>query len=143
MINVSGIENGIVIDHITAGKGIKIFSELGLDTMETPVVLLMGVKSNRQGQKDMIKIEGRHDVNLELIALIDEHVTISHIKDGVLVEKSTLTIPQEVEGLFECQNPRCITHVDSLATPHFKLKEANGTLRYQCQYCDEITEYKR
>lgn len=141
MLKVAGIEDGIVIDHIQSGKGIKIFEKLGLDRHNTPVVLLMGVRSNRLGKKDIIKIEGRHDVDLAMLALIDNNITISHIKNGVITEKKTLEVPRVIEGIFECSNPRCISHVDSLAIPTFTLKEQNGKLHYQCNYCDEITEY--
>lgn len=142
MLTVSGIEDGIVIDHIQAGMGIKIFQKLNLDTQETPVVLLMGVKSTALGKKDIIKIEGRHDIDLNILALIDKNVTISHIKEGKIIEKRKVVVPSEIEGIFECSNPRCISHVDSLAIPTFKLKKTNGSLKYQCNFCDEITEYR-
>lgn len=141
MLKVAGIEDGIVIDHIQAGKGIHIFEKLALDTTKTPVVLLMGVKSNRQGMKDIIKIEGTHDVNLDMLALIDKNITVSHIKEGQIIEKSGLKAPKTIQGIFECSNPRCISHVDSLAIPTFTLKKTNGSLKYQCNYCEEITEY--
>lgn len=141
MLKVAGIEDGIVIDHIQAGKGIHIFEKLNLDTKKTPVVLLMGVKSNRQGMKDIIKIEGIHDIDLDMLALIDKDITISHIRNGEITEKTGLNAPKSIQGIFECSNPRCISHVDSLAIPTFTLKKTNGALSYQCNYCEEITEY--
>ncbi len=141
MINVSGIENGIVIDHIPAGKGWKIFQKLNLNTIETPVVLLMGVRSTRMGQKDIIKIEGRWDVDLKLLALIDPDITTSRIVDGKVVLKKSMEVPQKVKGLFECANPRCVSHIDQQAIPEFTLVRSNGALHYQCNYCDEITRY--
>lgn len=141
MLTVSGIEDGIVIDHIQQGMGIKIYQKLNLQTEETPVVLLMGVRSSLLGKKDIIKIEGRHDIDLNILALIDKNVTISHIREGKIVEKRRVDVPKEIVGIFECSNPRCISNVDALAIPTFTLKKTNGNLKYQCNYCDEITAY--
>lgn len=142
MINVSGIENGIVIDHIPAGKGWKIFEKMNLDTIETPVVLLMGVRSTRMGQKDIIKIEGRTDVDTDLLALIDPKITISIIVSGEVAEKRAMDVPRKIAGLFPCSNPRCISHQDEQAIPEFTLVRKNGSLHYQCNYCDEVTSYR-
>ena len=141
MINVSGIENGIEIDHIPAGKGWKIFQKLNLNTIETPVVLLMGVRSTRMGQKDIIKIEGRWDVDLDLLALIDPDITTSRIVDGKVAEKKAMDVPVKVKGLFACANPRCVSRIDQQAVAEFTLVRQNGSLHYQCNYCAEVPRY--
>lgn len=141
MLEVKGIENGIVLDHITAGNGLKIFNMLFTET-DHPVVLLMNVKSEALGKKDIIKIENTFDVDMDLLGLIDPKVTINVIKDDKLVDKKTVSIPTTIVGGIKCNNPRCITHTDDYAIPTFTLLSANGKLEYECSYCEEITVYK-
>ncbi|OJV62674.1 MAG: aspartate carbamoyltransferase regulatory subunit [Clostridiales bacterium 38-18] len=141
MLEVKGIDNGIVIDHIGSGKGIKIFNLLFAST-ETPVVLLMNVKSQLLGSKDIIKVENVYEVDLDLLGLIDPKITVNVIKDGKLSSKTRATIPTTIKGGMKCHNPRCITHSDDYAIPEFTLIKANGKLEYECSFCEEITIYK-
>lgn len=141
MLEVKGIENGIVIDHINAGNGLKIFNLLFSD-IEQPVVLLMNVKSELLGRKDIIKIENTKEVDLNLLGLIDQNITVNVIENNQLTEKLKATIPRTIKGGIKCQNPRCITHSDDYAIPEFTLVKANGKLEYECSYCEEITAYK-
>lgn len=141
MLEVRGIENGVVIDHINAGNGLKIFNLLFSDT-EQPVVLLMNVKSELLGRKDIIKIENTKEVNLNLLGLIDQNITVNVIENSQLKDKLNATIPKVIKGGIKCQNPRCITHTDDYAIPEFTLVKANGKLEYECSYCEEITVYK-
>lgn len=141
MLEVKGIDNGIVIDHIHAGNGLKIFNLLFTDT-EQPVVLLMNVKSKLLGRKDIIKVENVFDVNLDLLGLLDQKITVNVIRDGKLAEKVKTSVPKTIKGGMKCHNPRCITHSDDYAIPEFKLVKANGKLEYECSYCEEITVYK-
>lgn len=141
MLEVKGIENGVVIDHINAGNGLKIFNLLFSET-EQPVVLLMNVKSELLGRKDIIKIENTKEVDLNLLGLIDQNITVNIIEENLLVKKLKATIPLTIKGGIKCQNPRCITHTDDYAIPEFTLVKANGKLEYECSYCEEITVYK-
>lgn len=141
MLEVRGIENGIVLDHIKAGNGLIIFNKL-FSNVEHPVVLLMNVESKALGKKDIIKIENTTDVDLELLGLIDQNVTINYIKNEKLVDKKSVSIPKTLVGGIECHNPRCITHSDDYAIPTFTLISQNGKLEYECSYCEEITVYK-
>lgn len=141
MLEVKGIENGIVIDHMHAGNGLKVFNKLFADT-ETPVVLLMNVKSDVLGKKDIIKIENTFEVDLNILGLIDQSITVNVIQDGKLVDKKKVSVPQIIKGGIQCSNPRCITHTDDYAIPEFKLVGANGSLKYECSYCEEITTYR-
>lgn len=143
MLEVKGIENGIVLDHITSGRGIKVFNELFSEQTDYPVVLLMNVQSKVQGRKDIIKIENQFNVDLDALGLIDENITVNIIREGKLVEKKSVAIPQKVSGLFDCKNPRCITNHDVYCTPEFDLLSVNGELEYVCSYCEEITVLKR
>lgn len=141
MLEVKGIENGIVIDHIKSGNGLKVFNMLFSNT-DNPVVLLMNVPSNQYGFKDIIKIENTFDVNRDMLGLIDPNITVNIIKDNLLVDKFKVSIPETIRGGITCKNPRCITHTDDYAIPEFKLIKANGKLEYECSYCEEITVYK-
>ncbi len=141
MLEVKGIDNGIVIDHISSGKGLKIFN-LMFSEIENPVVLLMNVKSDLLGKKDIIKIENVYHVDLNTLGLIDPSITVNIIKNGMLSEKIKAKIPETIKGGIQCQNPRCITHSDDYAIPEFKLVKSNGVLEYECSYCEEISTYK-
>lgn len=141
MLEVKGIENGLVIDHIGAGNGLKLFNML-FENTEQPVVLLMNVESKALGKKDIIKIENIFDIDLDLLGLIDPNITVNVIRDSRLAEKRRVEIPKTIKGVIQCHNPRCITHTDDYAVPEFKLVKANGQLEYACSYCEEITKYK-
>ena len=141
MLEVTGIEKGIVIDHISSGKGLKIFQKLNLDKLNSPVVLLMNVTSGKLGKKDIIKIQDHIDIDLTVLGLIDQGITINVISDKAIQEKVQVSIPQKVKGLFECKNPRCITSEDKYREAEFTLVP-NGKIQYRCSYCEELTEYK-
>ncbi len=141
MLKVTGIAKGIVIDHITAGKGLKIFQKLNLDKLPSPVVLLMNVSSERLGKKDIIKVQDHIDIDLAILGLIDQNITVNIIENEGIKEKIAVSIPQRVKGLFQCKNPRCITCEDQYAEAEFTLVP-NGKIQYRCSYCEELTEYK-
>lgn len=141
MLEVKGIQNGIVLDHISAGKGLTVFNKLFANT-DHSVVLLMNVTSQNLDKKDIIKIEGTTDVDLNVLGLIDSGITVNIIKEGKVSEKHNVVIPEIIQGVLECENPRCITNADIWATPTFKLVGKNGQLEYACDYCEEITKYR-
>lgn len=141
MLEVKQIFNGIVIDHIKSGNGLKIFNKLELFKADSPVVLLINVESKQLGKKDIIKIENTFDVDLNLLGLIDENISINFIKDGKVIDKKKVVMPAEVSGLITCKNPRCITNSDDYVKPTFKLV-SREKLEYKCNFCDEITRYK-
>jgi aspartate carbamoyltransferase regulatory subunit len=141
MLKVTGIERGIVIDHITSGKGLKIFQKLSLDKMGTPVVLLMNVSSKKLGKKDIIKIQDYIDIDLTVLGLIDPNITINIIEKEEIIHKKKITIPPKIKGLFQCKNPRCITSTDDYIEAEFTLINSEKLL-YLCNYCEQLTEYK-
>lgn len=141
MLKVTKITQGIVIDHIRTGNGLKIFNKLRLDKLNTPVVLLMNVDSNVLGRKDIIKIQNYTDINIDILGLIDQNATVNIIKNGEIVSKTRVKIPTKVRGLFQCKNPRCITTTDDYAVSEFTLVSSDRLL-YRCNYCEELTEYK-
>ncbi len=141
MLEVKGIENGIVLDHIASGNGLKVFDKLNLANSEYPVVLVMNVESQRLGKKDIIKIENTFDVDLDILGLIDANISVCVIKNGKVADKLQAVLPKELRGLLECENPRCITNFDDYIQPTFKLISENP-LEYECSYCEEITKYE-
>ncbi len=141
MLKIPSIEKGIVIDHIAKGNGIKIFEKLQLDKVHYPVALLMNVPSRKLGQKDIIKIQDRIDIDFTMLGLIDPHATVNIIEGEHIISKRNLEIPKVVKGLFKCKNPRCVTSIDDYAIPTFTRME-NGKIQYRCNYCEELTEYK-
>ena len=138
MINVSKLKKGIVIDHITAGKGYKIFAQLHLDEIDAVVVLMRNVDSTKMGKKDLIKIETDLELNVDELAIIDPGVTVSYVKDGERIKKVKLTPPEEVVDILKCKNPRCITNQEHIDHIHFRLVNAEKKL-YACEYCDAQT----
>ncbi len=141
MLQVTGINNGIVLDHIKAGNGLKIFNRLINHDIDVPVVLIMNVNSNVLGKKDIIKIEDSFDVNLDVLGLIDENITVNFIVEGKLKEKKKVSVPEVLTGYIKCKNPRCISHFDNYVAPQFTLYD-RANLEYVCSFCDEITKYQ-
>ncbi len=138
MINVSKLKKGIVIDHIRAGHGYKIFQQLGLDRLEDVVVLMRNVESTKMGRKDLIKIETDLALNFDVLGLIDPGVTISIVEDGKQINKIKLSPPPEVHGILTCMNPRCITRQEHIENVAFRLVDPERR-EYACEYCDART----
>lgn len=137
MLTVNSIKNGIVIDHIKAGLGIKIFNDLGLDKADFAVALIMNADSTKLKKKDIIKIENKMDIDLTILGLIDPNITVDIIEKEAIREKIKLSLPHKVENIIKCKNPRCITSVEKYIPHVFHLVDhARG--EYRCEYCDEI-----
>ena len=136
-MEINSIANGIVIDHIRAGFGLKVLDYLNIDTQRGSVALIMNVSSRKHGQKDIIKLENVDNVDINVIGLIDHNATVIYIKNEKIIKKEKLSLPQKVTNVIKCKNPRCITSVETV--PHiFHLAE--GTEKYRCEYCDNIGE---
>jgi len=137
MVTINSIVKGIVIDHIRAGYGIKIFNYLGLDKAEFTVALIKNAPSDKCGKKDIIKIENVIDMDFTVLGLIDPNITINIIERENIKEKMKLELPERVENVIECKNPRCITSIERQIGHSFSLvNEKKG--EYRCLYCDEI-----
>jgi len=136
-MEVNSIENGIVIDHIRAGTGLKVLSYLGVDTRMDTVALIMNAQSNKNGRKDVIKFENLLDVDLAALGLLDCGATVNYIEDGKLTKKVKLALPERVTDVIKCKNPRCVTSVEPSIHHVFLLVDAQ-TEEYRCEYCDEI-----
>lgn len=132
-MNIDAIENGYVIDHIPAGKGMRVYEVLGLDSLSCQVAIITNAKSNKSSAKDIIKINELIDLDLDTIAYIAPDATVNIIKDSVRVEKKKLSLPKRLVNVIKCPNPRCICNnepVDHI----FKLTDTKGT--YRCIYCE-------
>lgn len=139
---VTSIENGIVIDHITAGLGAQILEYLNIDTSENTIAFIMNAQSQKHGKKDIIKIQNVTDVDLTVLGLIDPNATVNIIKDGKIAEKIKLSLPETVTNVIKCKNPRCVTSVES-GIPHIFHLINPETREYRCEYCDEIFSFNK
>ena len=135
-MNIDSIRNGIVIDHISAGKGMKLVSLLELDRDDVSVAIIKNVHSQKMGKKDIIKIDADIPVNLDVIGYVDPDATVNVIKDGVLVEKKTIERPKVLTGVIRCKNPRCITTTEQELKHIFCLRDDG----YRCMYCETKAE---
>ncbi len=134
-MHIDSIQNGIVLDHIKAGKAMEIYRVLELNKLECSVAVLMNVPSQKMGRKDMIKIAEDYEVNLDILGYIDPGITVNIIKNGELTEKRSVDLPDQITGYLKCHNPRCITTTEQELTQVFKLaNRATGT--YRCMYCE-------
>lgn len=136
MLNIGGLTNGIVIDHIKAGGAMYIYSYLELDKLDSSVAIIKNAKSNKMGKKDIIKIDDNLGMNLDVLGILDHHITINIIKDGKIIEKKTLDIPETVTNILKCKNPRCITSIEQDLIHKFKLTSKEKSI-YRCVYCEQ------
>lgn len=141
MLNINSISKGIVIDHIKPGYGIKIFEYLKLDKANFTVALIMNAISEKNGRKDIIKIENEIDIDLAMLGFMDANMTINIIQNEVITEKINLSLPDKVEGIIECKNPRCVTSNERGIVHKFSLIDENKG-SYKCEYCDQIYSWE-
>lgn len=139
MLSINSIKKGIVIDHIHAGLGVKIFDYLGLRDADYTVALIMNAQSKRVGKKDIIKIENVIDLDLSALGFIDPEITVNIIEDEKIVEKINLTLPEKVVDVIHCKNPRCITSIERGIRHEFRLVDREKGI-YACNYCDHQVE---
>ena len=134
-MNITPLENGIVLDHIKAGNGMLLYEALNLSNLDCSVALIKNAKSKKMGKKDVLKIDCLLDLDFNVISVIDKGVTVNIIKDGVLTKRINLSLPKTVTGIFTCKNPRCITSVERGLPNVFKLTDKELG-EYRCIYCE-------
>ena len=132
---IDSIKNGIVIDHITAGKAMELYNILGLGERDCTVALLKNVVSTKYGRKDIIKIDGVMELDWDLVGFVDPNITVNIIRDGEQVEKRQLKLPETIRDVIRCKNPRCITSVEQELQQVFKLTDREKRV-YRCMYCE-------
>ena len=134
-MNIDSIQNGVVIDHITAGCGMKLYHLLGLDELDCSIALIRNVASKKMGRKDIIKIDADISVNLDVIGYVDPDATVNVIKDGKLVEKKSIPMPEQLVNVIRCKNPRCITTCEQELSHVVRLTDRENKV-YRCIYCE-------
>ena len=137
MLNISGLTEGVVLDHIQAGKSMDIYNYLRLDKLDCEVAIIKNAKSNKMGKKDIIKMDGSIDqLDLDILGYIDHNITINIIKDNQIAEKKRLKVPHTITNVIKCKNPRCITSIEQ-ELPHIFHLVDEETQTYRCAYCEE------
>lgn len=134
-MNVDSIQNGVVIDHITAGRSMKLYGLLGLDGLDCPVAIMRNVMSRKMGRKDIIKIDADLPIDLDVIGFMEPGATVNVIKNGKLLEKRALTMPERLVNVIKCRNPRCITTTEQEINHVFRLTDRDSKT-YRCIYCE-------
>ncbi len=136
MLNIGGLRQGVVIDHIPAGEAMKIYEYLNLGDLDCEVAIIKNASSKKMGRKDIIKIEGPLTINIDALAVRNPNVTINIIENDVIVEKRPVTLPNEVRNIIKCKNPRCITSIEQELPHIFRLTNKEEKI-YRCIYCEE------
>ncbi len=134
-MTIDSIKNGIVIDHIAAGKAMELYSILGLGGLDCTVAILKNVVSGKLGRKDIIKIDSILELDWDIIGYVDPNITVNIIKDGERLEKRQLKLPETITGVIHCKNPRCITSIEQELPQVFKLTDRSKRV-YRCLYCE-------
>ena len=134
-MKIDSIKNGIVIDHITAGRGLELYQLLKLDRLDCSVAIIQNVHSNKMGRKDIIKIDADIDLDMDILGYADPDVTVDIIKDSVLVEKRSIDLPPQLTNVIFCKNPRCITATEQELPHVFRLTDLENRI-YRCIYCE-------
>jgi aspartate carbamoyltransferase regulatory subunit len=134
-MNIDGIKNGIVLDHITAGRAMDIYRYLNLGELDCCVAIIKNVESKKKRRKDILKIDAAIDVDLEMLGFIDPSITVNIIKNERCIEKKRLQLPKVLKNVIRCQNPRCITTTEQEIDQVFELS-GEQTGAYRCRYCE-------
>ncbi len=134
-MNIDSIFNGVVIDHITAGRGMRLYELLNLDSVNCSVAIIKNVSSKKMGKKDIIKIDASIPISFDVIGYVDPGATINIIENGELVTKKSIQTPLMLTNVIKCKNPRCITSVEQEIDHIFKLSDAENNV-YRCIYCE-------
>lgn len=138
MLNISGLSEGIVLDHIKAGKSLDIYYQLGLNKLDSQIAIIKNTHSQKMGRKDIIKVEGDvlDRIDLDVLGYIDHSITVNIIRDSKIVEKRVLRLPKQITNVIHCKNPRCITSIEQELPHIFYLSDPEREI-YRCRYCDE------
>ncbi len=135
MMTISSIENGIVLDHIVAGKGMELYKILGLNELDCQVAVINNAYSKKMGRKDIIKIDAEIELNLDVIGYIAPGITVNVIKEGVNIKQPKIEPPAKIKNIIKCKNPRCITSTEQELPHIFKLTDKENMV-YRCIYCE-------
>ena len=134
-MNIDAVKNGIVLDHIPAGKSMEIYKMLELEKLDCQVAIIRNASSGKMGKKDILKIDTEMDLDFAVLGYIARGTTVNIIRNGQRVEKRYLALPEEVRGVIHCKNPRCITSVEQELEQVFRLTDRENRV-YRCLYCE-------
>lgn len=134
-MNIDSINNGYVIDHIQAGNAMKIYELLKLNELDCQVAIITNAKSKKTGKKDIIKIAKEIEIDLDKLGFIDPDVTVNIVKNGEIIEKRKLALPEKIVNVAKCTNPRCITSIERDLDQVFTLTDRVNQV-YRCRYCE-------
>ena len=135
-LNIGQIGKGVVLDHITAGRGMSIFQYLQLEKLDCSVALIKNVVSNKMGKKDIIKIEDRIDIDMDALGYIDPDITVIKVENSRISSKQKLSLPKTLKNVIKCKNPRCITSIEQGIVHIFDLADTDNRI-YRCRYCEQ------
>ena len=139
-MNIDGVNTGVVLDHIKAGKSMQIYKLLGLGKLDCCVAIIQNADSEKFGKKDIIKVDGNISLDFDILGYIDSNITVNIVKNGELEKKVHLDLPERLSDVIKCKNPRCITSIEQEIPHKFKLVDRKKKV-YRCIYCDaEFTE---
>ncbi|MDY2959484.1 MAG: aspartate carbamoyltransferase regulatory subunit [Hornefia sp.] len=139
-MNIDGVHTGVVLDHIQAGKSMRIYELLGLGKLKCCVAIIQNADSEKYGKKDIIKVDGDIDLDFDILGYIDSNITVNIVREGKLEKKVHLDLPESLSNVIKCKNPRCITSIEQEIPHKFKLVNKEKKV-YRCIYCDaEFTE---
>lgn len=136
MLNIGGLNQGVVIDHIKPGGAMEIYHYLNLEKLDCSVAIIKNAKSSKMGRKDIIKIEGPLTLDLQVLGVLDNQMTINIIEDNKIIRKEKLELPETVTNIIKCKNPRCITSIEQELPHRFKLTDKENRI-YRCVYCEQ------
>ncbi len=137
MLNVGELHEGVVLDHIQAGKAMDIYRYLRLDKLESSVAIIKNARSSKMGRKDIIKVECPiEELDLDVLGFVDHQITVNVIKNGEIAAKKTLELPKKLVNIIRCKNPRCITSIEQGLDQVFFLADEKKEI-YRCRYCEE------
>ncbi len=137
---IGKIEDGIVLDHIQAGRGMELYNILGLEKLDCEVALIQNAPSEKLGRKDILKIDKLIDLNVDAVGFVDPGITVNIIKDGKRAKRSSLELPEEIIDIIRCKNPRCITTIEQELPQVFRLTDRAAKV-YRCKYCESKAEH--
>ena len=141
-MKIDSIVNGIVIDHIGAGRAMLLYKLLKLDKLQDhSVAMIMNVQSQKMGRKDIIKVDADIDLDLDVIAYVDPNATVNIIRNEQLVEKKAIQLPEKLVNVVKCKNPRCISTTEQELPQVFLLTDRENAV-YRCRYCETKAERK-
>ena len=138
-MNIDSIKNGYVIDHIKAGMAMEIYRVLKLDRLDCPLAIIKNAVSDKMGKKDIIKIDELIELDLKALGYIDPGITVNVIKNGEIVDKRHLELPESITNVIKCKNPRCITSCEQELAHVFKLTDRENRV-YRCIYCESVAK---